>query len=59
SIRRGGGVTIVDFQGRATSGRGSDTLSDCLRQLIDEGERNVLLNPARLTQMDSSSLGKA
>ena len=57
STRRVGGVTIVDLQGRATLGPGRDSLSDCLRQLIDSGERNVLLNLAGLTQLDSSGLG--
>jgi anti-sigma B factor antagonist len=56
SIRRVGDVTVVDFQGRATFGSDSDSLSDCLRKLIDDGERNVLLNLAGLTQLDSSSL---
>jgi anti-sigma B factor antagonist len=57
SIRRVDGVTIVDLQGRATLGSGGDLLSACLRKLIDDGERNVLLNLAGLTQLDSSSLG--
>jgi len=57
STRRVGGVTIVDLQGRATLGSGGDLLSGCLRKLIDDGERNVLLNLAGLTQLDSSSLG--
>ena len=56
SIRRVGSVTIVDFQGRATFGSDSDSLGDCLRKLIDDGERNVLLNLAGLTQLDSTSL---
>jgi anti-sigma B factor antagonist len=56
SIRRVGGVTIVDFQGSATLGGDSDSFSGCLRKLIDDGERNVLLNLAGLTQLDTSSL---
>ena len=56
SIRRVAGVAIVDLQGRATLGRDSDSLSGSLRKLIDEGERNILLNLAGLTQLDSSSL---
>jgi anti-sigma B factor antagonist len=56
SIRRVGSVAIVDLQGRATFGRDSDSLSGCLRKLIDDGERNVLLNLAALTQLDSSGL---
>ncbi len=47
----------MDLQGRATLGSGGDLLSGCLRKLIDDGERNVLLNLAGLTQLDSSSLG--
>ena len=46
----------MKLQGRATFGRDSASLSDCLRKLIDGGERNVLLNLAGLTQLDSSSL---
>jgi anti-anti-sigma factor len=56
STRRVGSVAIVDFQGRATFGSDSDSLSDCLRKLIDDGERNVLLNLAGLTQLDSTGL---
>lgn len=56
SIRRVAGVAIVDLQGRATLGRDNESFAGCLRKLIDEGERKLLLNLAGLTQLDSSSL---
>jgi anti-sigma B factor antagonist len=56
SIRRVAGVAIVDLQGRATLGRGTDSFAGCLQKLIEDGERNVLLNLAGLTQLDSSGL---
>lgn len=56
SIRQSGDVTILDLQGRATIGRGSEMLNSHLRKLIDEGARKVLLNMAGLAQVDSSSL---
>jgi anti-sigma B factor antagonist len=56
SIRRDSGVAILDLQGRATLGRDSDSLSGSLRQLVEAGERNILLNLAGLSQLDSSSL---
>lgn len=56
SIRKSGNVTILDLQGRATIGRGSDALNSHLRKLIDEGARKVLINMTGLAQVDSSSL---
>ncbi|MGA7920485.1 MAG: STAS domain-containing protein [Candidatus Acidiferrales bacterium] len=56
SIRRVGSVTIVNLEGRATVGRVGDSLRGCLRKLIDDGERNIMLNLAGVTQLDTSSL---
>jgi anti-anti-sigma factor len=57
SIRESGDVTILDLRGRATIGVDSDLLSSHLRKLVANGVRNLLLNLAEVTQVDSSSVG--
>ena len=55
SIRESGDITILDLQGRATISDGeSDLLRTKLEQLIADGARNVLLNLADLSHVDSS-----
>jgi anti-sigma B factor antagonist len=56
SIRESGDVTILDLQGRATIGAGSDLLSSHLQRLVTNGVRKLLLNLADLTQLDSSGI---
>jgi anti-sigma B factor antagonist len=57
STRKSAGVTIVDLKGRATIGADNDLLQSGLRELIAGGERNLLLNLAALTQLDSTGIG--
>lgn len=57
SIRESGDVTVVDLQGRATIGVDNDLLSNRLRKLVASGVRNLLMNLADVTQVDSSSIG--
>ena len=57
SVREASGVTIADLRGRATIDPGeSDALSARLRELIQEGVRNVLLNLTEVHQVDSSGV---
>ena len=56
SIRESGDVTILDLQGRATIGADCDLLTDHLEMLIANGARELLLNLADLTQLDSSGI---
>jgi len=56
SIRESGNVTILDLQGRATIGVDCDLLSGHLQMLIANGVRDLLLNLADLTQVDSSGI---
>jgi anti-sigma B factor antagonist len=57
STRKSAGVTIVDLKGKATLGADNDLLASSLRKLTAGGERNLLLNLADLTQVDSASIG--
>lgn len=56
SIRQSGDVTIVDLRGRASIGPNTDLLDRRLRELIASGVRNMLVNLAGLTMMDSSGI---
>jgi anti-sigma B factor antagonist len=56
SIRTSGDVTILDLQGRATLGADCDLLSGHLQMLMANGVRDVLLNLADVTQLDSSGI---
>jgi len=55
SIRQSGDVTIVDLRGRATIGPNTDLLNRQFRKLTAV-VRNVLVNLAGLTMMDSSGI---
>jgi anti-sigma B factor antagonist len=57
STRESAGITIVDLKGKATLGPDNDELSAALRKLIADGARNLVLNLAGLTQLDSAGLG--
>jgi anti-sigma B factor antagonist len=57
STRECGDVTIVDLEGKATIGVDNDLLDSNLRKLVANGARKLLLNLARVTQVDSSSIG--
>ena len=56
SIRRSAEVTILDLRGKATMDADSDKLDRRLKELLANGVRNLLLNLAGLTQVDSSGV---
>ena len=56
SIRESGDVTILDLRGRSTIEGESELLSNCLKQLVANGVRKLLLNLTDLTQADSSGV---
>ena len=57
SIRECGDVTVLDLRGRSTTNPGeSELLNQHLRDLAANGKRNLLLNLANLSQVDSSGV---
>ena len=58
SSRQVDGVNIVDMSGRITMGEGSVVLRDSIRDLIAKGSKNILLNLADVTYIDSSGIGE-
>ena len=55
--RQANGVVIVDLEGKIALGESNTALHQSLKQLVTEGNRNVILNLAKVTGIDSSGLG--
>ena len=69
TIRQVGGVTILDLTGHLSSKavlgepyafgpRGEVLLSEAIRELTNQGQKNFLLNLAGVTYADSSGIGQ-
>lgn len=58
SMRQVDGVTIVDLSGRITLGEGSVVLRDTVRDLVNKGDKRILLNLGDVTYIDSSGIGE-
>ena len=56
--RQNKNVTILDLSGKIQIGESSTELRTSLRGLAQEGEKNILLNLADVSQIDSSGLGE-
>lgn len=58
SSRQVNGVTIVDLSGRITLGEGSVILRDTVRDLLSKGNKQIVLNLADVSYIDSSGIGE-
>jgi anti-sigma B factor antagonist len=58
TIRQVNSVTIVDLSGRITLGEGCTQLRELIRDLLAKGQKNLLLNLADVTYIDSSGIGE-
>jgi anti-sigma B factor antagonist len=58
TYRQVGLVAIVDFSGRITLGQESAVLRKTVRELVDHGQRKILLNLADVDYIDSSGIGE-
>ncbi len=58
NTRQVNGVTVVDISGRITLGEGSSTLRETVRDLLNRGEKKILLNLGDVTYIDSSGIGE-
>jgi anti-sigma B factor antagonist len=52
------GVIVIDLSGRITLGDGSVLLRDQIREELAKGNKQILLNLADVSYMDSSGLGE-
>ncbi len=56
--RESGAVTVIDVSGRITLGEGSSMLREMLRDLLNKGQKRIILNLADVNYIDSSGIGE-
>lgn len=56
-VRESGGTTILDLKGRLTLGEECAALRKEVAKLIEEGRKDILLNLAGVSRVDSSGIG--
>jgi anti-sigma B factor antagonist len=52
------GVTILDLKGKITLGEGDEVLRDRISQLLQKGNKKILLNLEGVPYIDSAGLGE-
>jgi len=57
-VRRVGDVSIVDLSGRITLGEGSGLVRSTIKDLVNSGQKNILVNLKEVTYLDSAGLGE-
>src|ERR1700683_1679401 len=58
NIRHFGNVAVVDLEGKITLGENTGILRDNLKSLLAQGTKNIVLNMASVTYVDSAGLGE-
>src|ERR1035438_6607930 len=58
AVRHAGNVAIIDLSGRVTLGEGCALVRATIKDLVQEGQINLLLNLAEVSYMDSAGLGE-
>lgn len=56
--RQNGNVVVLDMEGKIRIGEESVALRDTLRELSKNGEKQILVNLANVSHVDSSGLGE-
>jgi len=56
--RNAGNVTVLDLSGRITIGEGSVQLRDAVRRLLEQGNKNLLIDLGAVDYVDSSGIGE-
>lgn len=52
------GVTILDLHGKITIGEGNVEIRNKVRDLLESGNKNILLNLGDVSYVDSSGIGE-
>lgn len=58
TCRQVGTISVVDFSGSITLGEGSATLRRTVKDLLEKGQRKILLNLEDVDYIDSSGIGE-
>ena len=58
AVRHADGVAIVDLEGRITMGDGCTVVRHAVRELVNSGNKKILLNLQAVSYVDSAGLGE-
>lgn len=58
NVRESGDVVILDLSGRITIGEEAASLRDTIKEMLETGHKNILLNLAEVSYIDSTGLGQ-
>ena len=58
SVRAVGSVTVLDLEGKLTLGASAEGLRDKVGSLLQQGQKQFIINLARVPYMDSGGLGE-
>jgi len=58
TIRQVDSVMVIDISGRITLGEGCAQLRELIRDQLSKGNKQILLNLAEVTYIDSSGIGE-
>jgi anti-sigma B factor antagonist len=58
AIRQVEGITVLDVSGRITLGEGNIMLREIVRDFVEKGNKNILLNLGEVEYMDSAGVGE-
>ena len=58
TVRRIGDVAVIDLSGNIPTGVGDSVLRDKVFELLDKGQRHILLNLERVSYMDACGMGE-
>ena|SRR5437899_8154336 len=58
NVRRAGDVAIVDLAGKITLGEGSGLVRNTIKDLVNSGQKNILINLKEVSYIDSAGLGE-
>ena len=56
--RSAGNVTVLDLSGQITFAQGDQLFKDKIHSLVHQGHKNILVNMAKVTHVDSAGLGE-
>ncbi len=58
AVRRVGDVSIVDLAGRITLGEGSGLVRSTIKDLVNAGQKHIVVNLKEVGYIDSAGLGE-
>jgi len=58
SARKVDKVSVIDIDGKILLGQGDEEIKEAIDELLGKGERNILLNLAKVPYIDSAGLGE-